>query len=170
MLIGPACGVGVLPVDSGDLIPDHGDGKTSAVSRPACDPLSGSGHTFGVAEGVFEGEGILFIRGEEFAVSITTILLGPPVEGDDGTLHAVTSHTFVFDDDDESSITTIDKAVLEPLETPGWYRINSNMKIASGTGEFDAARGRLHAHGEICLVPGSEEAIFTIRGTICERR
>ena len=84
--------------------PVAGFGETAVVFDPKCDPDK--------ADGVCVGMGIISIAGEEFEVALETVLLGEPVEGDDGTLHAVTSHTVVFNDQD--SFTTIDRAVLEP--------------------------------------------------------
>lgn len=146
--------------------PVAGFGETAVVFDPKCDPDK--------ADGVFVGMGIISIAGEDFEVALETILLGPPVEGDDGTLHAVTSHTFVFNDED--SFTTIDRAVLEPAGPPGLFRLNSSMRIISGTGVFEDARGRLHAHGQVDFFdedngigfPCFGEASFDIRGVVCD--
>lgn len=141
----------------------------------ACAPVAGFGETaVGKVPGVFEGLGSISIAGEEFEVALETVLLGKPVEGDDGTLHAVTSHTFVFNDED--SFTTLDRAILEPAGPPGLFRLNSSMIIMSGTGVFEDARGRLHAHGHVDLFdedngiefPFFGEASFDIRGVVCD--
>ncbi|MFQ5806227.1 MAG: hypothetical protein ACE5I3_07250 [Phycisphaerae bacterium] len=170
LLIGPACGVGI-PADESVL--GFGFGKTSALEKAGCDPVSGHGDTAqenpGDPTSPFVGTATVRIRGDTFEdVAVTTILLGPPKEGDDGTLIAQTSHTFTVDDPEGSlqgSFTTTDKAVLEPTDTPGLFRLNSNMKITSGTGDFENAGGRLHGHGEIDL--GMGEASFDINGVIC---
>lgn len=147
------------------------------AAAPACAPVAGFGETAVVdpkCGGVFVGMGIISIAGEEFDVALETVLLGEPVEGDDGTLHAVTSHTVVFNDED--SFTTIDRAVLEPVGPPGLFRLNSSMQIMSGTGVFEDARGRLHAHGHVDFFdevngigfPCFGEASFDIRGVVCD--
>ena len=147
--------------------PVAGFGDTAVVFDPKCDP--------GKADGVFVGWGTISIAGEEFEVALETILLGPPVDHG-GTLHAATSHTFFFDDEDESSFTTIDRAVLVPAGPPGLFRLNSSMEIVSGTGVFEDARGRLHAHGHVDFFdedngigfPCFGEASFDIRGVVCD--
>ena len=144
---------------------------------PACAPVAGFGETAVVdpkCGGVFVGMGTISIAGEPFDVALETVLLGEPVEGDDGTLHAVTSHTFTFDGGD--SFTTIDKAVLVSAGAPGLFKLNSTMEIVSGTGVFEDARGRLHAHGHVDLFdedngiefPFFGEASFDIRGVVCD--
>ncbi len=139
----------------------------SAAGRP-CDPVSGFSETAVEEEnGPFVGFATLEIRGEEFEFSLEVFILGAPVEGEDGTLHLPTSHVFTLDDKSESSFTTMDKAVADPIEgSPGLYTLNSNMKITSGTGIFDGARGRLHAHGELDLVFGT--ASLDYHGVICD--
>ncbi len=146
---------------------------------PACDPVSGDGATaVGEVPGVFEGSAGLRIRGDEFEVSVNTILCGLPREGDNGTMHATTSHTFTFTDG--SSFTTTDKATMEPIEgEPGAFTLNSTMRVCStpcGVKEdCENARGRLHAHGEIDLFdevnlvefPFFGEASFDIHGVVC---
>lgn len=174
LLIGPGCGSGFLPLDSDELALGVAIGKTSALKAPRCDPVSGDGTTAVDDEpGVFEGSGTVFIRGEEFAVSIRTVIIGKPIERGDGTTHATTEHTFIFDGD--NSFTTTDKAILRPLGPPGLFKLNSNMEITSGTGVFEDVRGRLHAHGEVDLFdednnvafPDFGEASFTNNGVIC---
>jgi hypothetical protein len=75
-----------------------------------------------------------------------------------------------YDDDEDGefddSITTTDKAVLEFLEPPSLFRLNSNMEVTEGTGDFEGVRGRLHAHGEIDLAVGW--ASFEISGVVCD--
>jgi len=174
LLIGPGCGVGIVPSEFEDLALGVASGKTSLLEAPRCDSVSGDGATaVDDEEGVFEGSGIVFIRGEEFDVSIRTIIVDGPIEGDDGTLRATTSHEFTFDDG--SSFTTTDKAILEPAGPPGLFNLNSNMKITSATGIFEGVRGRLHAHGQVDLFdedngvgfPDFGEASFTTNGVIC---
>jgi len=161
LLIGPGCGVWIPP---DELAAGVGAGKASALEQPRCNPVDGWGSTTDEdGDGVFVGSGALVIRGAEFEVSITTVLLAGPFEGDDGTLHATTSHTFSFDE--ENSFITTDKAILEPTDIPGVFTLNSNMKITSGTGMFEWSSGRLHAHGEIDLINGVTS--FDINGVIC---
>lgn len=146
------------------------------AAAPACAPVAGFGETAVVdpkCGGVFVGMGIISIAGEEFDVALETVLLGEPVEHG-GTLHAVTSHTFTFDGGD--SFTTIDKAVLVSAGAPGLFKLNSTMEIVSGTGVFEDARGRLHAHGHVDFFdedtgigfPCFGEASFDIRGMLCD--
>ncbi|MCH7720447.1 MAG: hypothetical protein IH988_05580 [Planctomycetes bacterium] len=140
--------------------------RTLSAAGPPCDPVSGFSETAVEEEnGPFVGFATLEIRGEEFEFSLEVSILGEPVEGEDGTLHLPTSHVFTLDD--ESSFTTIDKAVADPIEgSPGLYTLNSNMKITSGTGMFDGASGSLHAHGELDLVFGT--ASLDYHGVICD--
>ncbi len=137
----------------------------SRAGRP-CDPASGSSETaVDEVPAVFEGSATLKIGGQEFEFSLSVSIVGDPVEGEDGTVHLPTSHVFTLDD--ESSFTTIDKAVADPIEgSPGLYTLNSNMKITSGTGIFKGVGGKLHAHGVLDLFLGT--ASLGYRGVICD--
>ncbi len=139
-------------------------GPALGAGAPPCDPVRGHGDTVATGPNVFEGDGELVIRGESFSVSITTTVLGEPTPGEDGTLHVATTHTFDFGGG--NTLTTMDDAVLDFLEPPALYRLNSNMKITEGTGDFANAGGRLHGHGQIDLAGGV--ASFDINGVICD--
>ena len=73
-----------------------------------CDKVSGTGHTAADNQGAFQGTASFKINGATVNAAITTVLLGPPRVTEDGTLHATTSHTFVFED---GTFTTLDSAV-----------------------------------------------------------
>ena len=141
-------------------------GPTLSAAGRRCDPVSGFSETQVEEEnGPFVGFAMLEIGGEEFEFSLEVFILGAPVEGEDGTLLLPTSHVFTLDD--ESSFTTMDRAVADPIDgSPGLYTLNSNMKITSGTGIFDGPRGSLHAHGELDLVFGT--ASLDYHGVICD--
>jgi len=91
--------------------------------------------------------------------------------GDDGTLHAATSHTFDFGGG--NSFTTLDKAKLEPTDTPGVFRIISNLEIVSGTGIFAGAHGRFAGRGGEIVLPSDApacaggEANWEFHGAVC---
>ncbi len=141
---------------------------------PPCDPVSGTGATAVDVPFVFEGFATVVIRGVEFEFDVTTVLLGDPVEGDDGTLHVETSHTFSLDD--VGDFTTTDKAVADPLDEPGLFRLNSTLRITTGTGAFEGVSGRLTVHGEIDLFdeingvgfPFFGESSWDVHGVVCD--
>ena len=142
--------------------------------NPPCNPVSGTSETaVGNTPAVLEGSATLEFGGETFEFALTVFPIGEVVEGDDGTLHVPTTHIFTLD---QSSITTTDKAVLDPLDEPGLFTVNSRLKVTSGTGLFEGVTGRLHAHGEIDLFdeangiefPFFGEASLEYHGVICD--
>ncbi|HVE57651.1 MAG TPA: hypothetical protein VNB22_12530 [Pyrinomonadaceae bacterium] len=136
----------------------------AAQANPDCSKLSGTGQTAAVAPGVFEGTAAVKINGQTQNAAVTTYLLGAPTTAEDGTLKATTSHTFVFADG--SSLTTLDRAVLSPTETPGLYNLNTQATITGGTGIYANACGSLNIHGTINLITGQVDWRFT--GRICD--
>ncbi len=92
-----------------------------------------------------------------------SVLLGPPRVTEDGTLHATTSHTFVFAD---GTFTTLDSAVLSPTDTQGVYRLNTRATISGGTENYANACGSLSIHGTIDLV--SREVVWRFTGRVCD--
>jgi hypothetical protein len=138
--------------------------SSAAGARTDCETVKGSGHTFATGPFTFQGTAVFTIAGETSNVSVTTNLLGPPGATDDGTLHARTSHVFVFADG--SSIVTLDNAVLSPTETPGLYNLSSRLEIIGGTGVYENACGSFTGGGgSINLIAG--EAIWRFTGRIC---
>lgn len=135
-----------------------------AHAKSDCDNVKGTGNTFATGPATFQGTATFKIGGQTQNASVTTNLLGPPEVGDDGTLHARTSHSFVLEDG--SSITTVDNAVLSPTSTPGLYRLNTRAAITEGTGAYEDACGRLSIHGTINLVTG--EVAWRFTGRICD--
>jgi hypothetical protein len=155
-------------------------GPAVAGDNPSCDPVSGYGETtVGGIPGVFEGSGVIVIRGEAFDVDVQ-VTGGMPWYGDDGTMHVVTSHTITYVDGDgvPSVMVTVDDAVLEPNPdgAPGEFRLNSNMEISSGSGIFEGVGGRLSGHGTMDMFdevnnvpfPFYGEASYDLRGVICD--
>lgn len=119
-------------------------GVTLAAAR---NPVSGSGTAdldLEALEAV--GSATLIIQGEELAASVV-VTLDPPVPGDNGVLHATASHKFKFRGG--HTITTADKGILEPTETPGLLTLNEHLTIVSGTRDFADASGELTVHGQV---------------------
>jgi hypothetical protein len=135
-------------------------------ATPDCDMIKGTGHTFAIGRTTFQGTASIDNGGQTVSASVTTNLLGPPTATEDGTLHATTSHTFVFSD--ESSFTTIDRAVLSPTDKPGLYRLNTNATISAGIGRYENAYRGLSIHGTINLITGEVVWRFTGRIYVCE--
>ena len=135
---------------------------TAAIqAKPGCANVKGTGNTQAIAEGAFQGTADF---GQNQTATVTTYLLGAPTASDDGTLHAVTSHTFTFADG--SSFTTLDRAVLSPTETPGLYNLNTKATITNGTGNYANACGSLNIHGTINLVTG--QVVWRFTGKVCD--
>jgi hypothetical protein len=134
---------------------------TTALAGPAGDPVSGSGSSSAISDYQFAGSATLVIRGQEKSADLLVTMLGF-TENDEGVQHVVATHTFTFAD---GSITTSDKEVAEPTETPGLYTLNANMEVVSGTGVYEEVSGRLTAHGTIDFraLPTAE---FEIKGAI----
>ena len=133
-------------------------------AKPDCANVKGTGSTMAVAEGVFQGAAAVNSSGQTQNASVTTYLLGPPNATEDGTLHATTSHTFDLGNGD--SFTTLDRAVLSPTDTPGFYNLNTKATITGGTGTYANACGSLNVHGTINLITGQVTWRFT--GRICD--
>lgn len=130
---------------------------------PAMDPVSGAGSSIAINEYQFAGTATLVIRGQEKSADLLVTVLAPPVVSEEGVQHVVATHTFTFADG--SSITTSDKEIAEPTSMPGFYTLNANMKVVSGTGIYEGVSGHLTAHGTIDFraLPAAE---FEIRGAI----
>ena len=125
-------------------------GETKA--EPGFEKVRGTGHTTAINQNTFQGTAEVRINGETVTANVTTVLLGAPTVTEDGTLHAATSHTFVFADG--SSFVTLDSAVLSPMDVPGVYRLNTRAAILDGTGIYAGANGSLNIHGTINLSSG----------------
>ncbi|UCG50283.1 MAG: hypothetical protein JSU94_10910 [Phycisphaerales bacterium] len=145
---------------------------STALAGPARDPVVGSGSSSAINEYQFAGSATLVIRDVEKSTldspeGLLVTLLDPPRIRDDGVQHVVATHTFTFA---VGSISTSDKEIAEPTDTPGLYTLNANMKIVSGTGVYEGVSGHLTAHGTIDFrplpVPAAE---FEIRGSISHR-
>ena len=91
-------------------------------------------------------------------------LLAPPVADPNGTQHVTATHQFTFADG--SSITTSDQEVAIPTATPGLYTLTAQMDIASGTGVYEGAVGKLEANGTIDFAAQPPAAQFEITGGI----
>jgi hypothetical protein len=136
---------------------------STALAETAQDPVSGHGESvLNFVTGHASGSGILSIRGEELAASIEVQLLGYPVETEDGTLHGNVMHTFIFAN---GSITTNDKAVLDPVE--GGFIMNERVTIISGTGDFANVSGKLTVHGQVMFTSQTMANVsYDIHGVI----
>ena len=136
---------------------------STALAKPARDPVWGCGSSSAIKEYQFAGSATLVIRGQEKSAQLLVTVLAPPRISDDGVQHVMATHTFTFNEED--SITTSDKEIAEPTDTPGLYTINANMKVVSGTGMYEGVSGHLTAHGTIDFraLPAAE---FEVRGSI----
>jgi hypothetical protein len=129
---------------------------TPALAASDCVIVNGSGSVvFDPTVGGFVGP--VDLDGDGLADATSTAFVFSLVPTDDGTLHAVTSHEIVLTGG--ATFTTIDRAVLSPSDTPGLYRLNSDLEIESG------ASGTLKLHGDIHLIEGWAEA--RVHGRIC---
>ena len=128
----------------------------SPAAADDCTIVNGSGRVvFDPDLGGFVGPVDLDGDGETDATSTAFVLSLVPTE--DGSLHAVTTHTFTLTSG--GAFTTLDHAVLSPTDTAGLYRLNSVLDIQSG------ASGKLLLHGEIHLIEGWAEA--DVHGRVC---
>jgi hypothetical protein len=126
------------------------------AAADGCTIVNGSGAVvFDPVVGGFVGPIDLDGDGDADASSTAFVLSLVPAE--DGTLHAVTTHTIELTSG--AAFTTLDHAVLSPTDTTGLYRLNSVLNIQSG------ASGKLVLHGDIHLVEGWAEA--DVHGRIC---
>ena len=125
---------------------------------------TGSGASSAISDNQFAGTATLTIQGEEKSADLLVTLLAPPVVDPDGTQHVTATHEFTFADG--SSITTSDKEVATPTATPGLYTLTAQMDIASCTGIYEGAMGRLEASGTIDFGAQPPAAQFEIAGGI----
>jgi hypothetical protein len=127
-----------------------------AVADDVCMIVNGTGSVvFDPVVGGFVGPVDLDGDGDADATSTAIVLSLVPTE--DGTLHAVTTHTIVLTSG--AAFTTLDHAVLSPSDTAGLYRLNSVLDIQSG------ASGKLTLHGDIHLLEGW--AVADVHGRVC---
>ena len=135
----------------------------TVFAGPARDPVSGHGETeLNFVTGHASGEGTFTIRGTELTAGIEVQLMGVTKESDDGTTLADVMHTFTFDN---GSITTNDKAVMDPIE--GGFVLNERMTIVEGTGDFAGVSGKLTVHGLIMFTTAPmADVSYELHGTI----
>lgn len=154
-----------------------------SASADDCDKVSGAAETRSlpfelpdppIVVCAFLGSGTITIGEEAFLAAITTSLLGPPQVEPDGTLIVGTSHNFDFGS--LGTFTTIDDAKLIPTDTPGVFRLKTDLVIQheAGTGVFEGAGGTLKIGGgsEITLPSDPPEcaggvATFELKKKIC---
>ena len=175
LLIGPACGTGILPVDSEELAPGGAFVKPSVSAKPVCDRFTATGVTIQtVVNGPFVGLATVVIDGTTYEdVAVTTIVTEVrPLPN--GILLARTSHTFDFNFADPplaGSFTTIDRANLTPLDNIGCvYRLDGGGLIdaGQGTGVFEGSTGGMRGIGnEVNFCTGV--ATWAFNGSICFR-
>jgi hypothetical protein len=127
-----------------------------AVADDGCMIVNGSASVvFDPVVGGFVGPVDLDGDGDADATSTAIVLSLVPT--DDGTLHAVTTHTIVLTSG--AVLTTLDHVVLSPSDTAGLYRLNSVLDIQSG------ASGKLTLHGDVHLLEGW--AVVDVHGRVC---
>ena len=126
------------------------------------EPVSGSGWAdLNLLTGAAVGHAQLTVGDTTLSAEVFVQLTGQ-VPGDDGSLHATATHTFVFDN---GSITTTDRGVIDTDGT-----LNEHLTIVSGAGGFEGATGELAVHGQVQFPAPGEPPIahvfYDIRGVI----
>ena len=173
LLIGPGCGVGIVPSEFDDLGLGGALVKPSVSAKPVCDRLTVSGEVTAVEgeEGTSEGHADVVIDGTlHLDVAVTVILLEVRALPS-GVLLARTSHTFDFNDADPplaGTFTTIDRMHLTPTDPPCVFRLDGGGLIDAeqGTGVFAGSTGRMGGIGnEINFCTGVTTFVFN--GTVC---
>ena len=114
----------------------------------------------------FAGTATLTIHGQEKSAGLLVTVLEPPVVDANGVQYVTAMHEFTFTDG--SSLVTSDQEVATPTETEGLYSITAAMEIASGTGLYEGATGRLEANGTIDFAAEPPAAQFELVGAVCE--
>lgn len=151
----------------------------SASAVPACLAVEAAGQTFAVNAFTFKSFNSVqaTVEGITAPVAVTTYLLDPPSAKSDGTLHARTSHVFEFGASSdgvcrpgEDCFATDDRAVLDPLDGNGWYRLNTRAEVAVGFGRFENAQHNPPAtvHGSI-LLNSQPSATWNMKARICRQ-
>jgi hypothetical protein len=150
----------------------------AASAVPACVDVEAAGQTFAINAFTFKSFNSIqaTVDGVATPVAVTTYLLGAPSAKSDGTLHAHTSHIFEFGESSdgvcqpgEDCFVTDDRAVLDPIDASGLFRLNTRADIAAGFGIFANARKRPPAsvHGTI-LLDAQPVATWSMKGHICQ--
>jgi hypothetical protein len=140
--------------------------------------VEAAGQTFAINAFTFKSFNSIqaTVDGVATPVAVTTYLLGAPSAKSDGTLHAHTSHIFEFGESSdgvcqpgEDCFVTDDRAVLDPIDASGLFRLNTRADIAAGFGLFANARQRPPAtvHGTI-LLNDQPVATWSMKGHICQ--
>ena len=149
----------------------------SASAVPACVDVEAAGQTFAINAFTFKSFNSVqaAVDGVATPVTVTTYLLGAPDAKSDGTLHARTSHVFEFGasgdgvcQPGEDCFATDDRAVLDPIDASGLFRLNTRADIAVGFGRFANARQRPPAsvHGTI-LLNAQPVATWSMKTHVC---
>jgi len=128
------------------------------------DSTWGSGSTAAINDYQFAGSATLTIHGQAKSADLLVTLLAEPEVEPNGVQHVVATHTFTFADG--SSFTTSDQEIAEPTATPGLYILTGIMDIASGTGMYEGATGRLTVNGTIDFAAQPPAAQFDIVGAV----
>jgi N-acetylneuraminic acid mutarotase len=127
---------------------------------------TGTGATTSINETQFAGTATLAIHGQEKSADLLVTLLEPPAVDANGVQYVKATHEFTFADG--SSFITSDQEIAIPTPTGGLYTLTATMDIASGTGMYEAATGRLAANGTINFGGRVSSAQFEMAGAICE--
>lgn len=149
----------------------------SASAVPACVDVEATGQTFAINAFTFNSFNSVqaTVDGVPAPVAVTTYLLGPPAAKSDGTLQAHTAHVFEFGtapdgvcQPGEDCFSTDDRAVLDPVDAAGLFRLNTVAQIVDGQGRFADPRPHPPAtvHGTI-LLNQQPVASWTMRGRVC---
>ena len=64
------------------------------------------------------------------------------------------------------TIVTHDNAVLTPIKAP-FYRVNTHLAVAEGTGIYAGVTGALETHGTVNFVPGGPVRLH-YKGQLCD--
>jgi hypothetical protein len=115
----------------------------------------------------------LSVTGDLTATSTATLLEQGVTE--DGTIQATTSHVFEINGNGdgiceagEDCFTTLDRAILSPIDTLGLFSLNSHLAVISGHGVYANACGKLVAHGFINFGVGPPTLEWRLSGRICD--
>jgi hypothetical protein len=68
----------------------------------------------------------------------------------------------------QGTIVTHDNAVLTPIKAP-FYRVNTHLAVAEGTGMYAGIAGALETHGTVNFVPGGPVRLH-YKGQLCDRK
>jgi hypothetical protein len=131
-----------------------------------CDQLRATPAVILTSPNSAAGEGTFQVGNRSYHVWYI-VNIGDPTPQPNGTQTLLSTHTFNFYSNEKlvGTINTTDTNTLFPTETPGLFRLQTNLTIVSGTKRFKNSCGTLVANAMVDFIQGTAAPMLS--GLLC---